>query len=266
MDSSKFKIRRMMKNRLHFSKIGGLLLGSVVLVAAGATLISNSGSSKNLVAHEWGTFTSVQGADGILMEWQPLETSQLPDFVHNWLRPGPGRAANLGKNVLFSLQRMETPVIYFYSAGPQTVDVSIRFPQGRITEWYPQAVEVAPGTMSPLQAGTPDNCSPGSVVAKQNQPESRMVWKGINIVPESQNQALVRSLPYSSSGNHYLAARETDSDYLSTHGGANNSVEHEKFIFYRGVGNFGTPLRVTMNTEDAAILENTSKQSLEHLF
>jgi len=256
-----------MKDKLHFSKIGGLLLGSVVLVTAGATLVSNNGKSKNFAAHEWGTFTSVQGADGILMEWQPLETSQLPDFVHNWLRPGPGRVPNLAKNVMFSLQRMETPVIYFYSAHPQTVDVSVRFPQGRITEWYPQAAEVAPGTLSPLQTpATAENCLPGTDTGKQTQPESRMVWKGINIKPERANHELVRSLPYGSSGNHYFAARETDSDYVSTRAGANDSVEHEKFIFYRGVGNFGTPLRVTMNTDDTAVIENTGKQPLEHLF
>jgi hypothetical protein len=77
---------------------------------------------------------------------------------------------------------------------------------------------------------------------------------------------LVRSLPYGSSGNHYFAARETDSDYISTHAGTNENVEHEKFIFYRGVGNFGTPLRITMNTDDTALIENTGKQALEHLF
>ena len=32
----------------------------------------------NYIAHEWGTFTSVQGADGIQLEWNPLVTSELP--------------------------------------------------------------------------------------------------------------------------------------------------------------------------------------------
>ena len=38
------------------------------------------------VAHEWGTFTSVQGADGVQTEWNPLVTSELPQFVyrHEW--------------------------------------------------------------------------------------------------------------------------------------------------------------------------------------
>jgi hypothetical protein len=39
----------------------------------------------------------------------------------------------------------------------------------------------------------------------------------------------------------------------------------EKFIFYRGVGNFSTPLRVT-TSNDAVTLENTSAEPLEHLF
>src|ERR1051326_7500271 len=36
-----------------------------------------------LVAHEWGTFTSVQGGDGVLLDWRPLETSRLPGFVYD---------------------------------------------------------------------------------------------------------------------------------------------------------------------------------------
>ena len=35
------------------------------------------------VAHEWGTFTSFQGSDGDLLEWKPLETSELPKFVYD---------------------------------------------------------------------------------------------------------------------------------------------------------------------------------------
>src|SRR5664279_5667855 len=69
-------------------------------------------------AHEWGTFTSVQGGNGELLSWRPLKTSELPDFVHNWSKPGLNRFAStmfVGKGEMTTLQRMETPVIYFYS-------------------------------------------------------------------------------------------------------------------------------------------------------
>ncbi len=39
---------------------------------------------------------------------------------------------------------METPAIYFYAKEPRTVGVSVQFPRGLITEWYPQASRVGP--------------------------------------------------------------------------------------------------------------------------
>src|SRR5262245_19910917 len=76
-------------------------------------------STSKLEVHEWGTFTSVQGSDGVLLEWQPFAAPDLPSFVYNWRRPGLGRQmpATLlfGKGGIRSLQRMETPVIYFYT-------------------------------------------------------------------------------------------------------------------------------------------------------
>src|SRR2546429_7762551 len=84
----------------------------------------------------------------MLLDWRPLESSRLPNFVYNWQHPGlnrhPGGMLTLTKNVLVTLQRMETPVIYFYTDEPQTVDVAVDFPQGKITEWYPQATQIGP--------------------------------------------------------------------------------------------------------------------------
>src|SRR5438552_1586945 len=91
----------------------------VVLLTAGKT-------ATRYVVHEWGTFTSVQGPDATLLDWRPLESSPLPKFVFDWRRPGLGRqpAAPLmpAKSALITLQRMETPVIYFYADKEQTVD------------------------------------------------------------------------------------------------------------------------------------------------
>ena len=121
---------------LNLALLGGLEFA----LFAGETPHSEA---RGLVAHEWGTFTSVQGADGVLLDWRPLETSRLPKFVYNWQNPGlnrrPAGIPGFGKSVFLTLQRMETPVIYFYSDRKQSVDVSVKFPQGLITEWYPQA-------------------------------------------------------------------------------------------------------------------------------
>src|SRR5439155_10368116 len=132
---------------------------SLVLAVAPWSVFAGNEAIENYVAHEWGTFTSVQGADGVLLPWNPLESTQLPKFVHDWNKPGldrrPAGALNRDtKSVFVTLQRMETPVIYFYSDAERTVDVTVRFPQGLITEWYPQAHDVGPSAFPPNKLAT----------------------------------------------------------------------------------------------------------------
>src|SRR5579859_7524606 len=114
--------------------------------------------------HEWGAFTSVQGADGALLDWRPLESSRLPKFVYDWRKPGlsrqPWAQVFPGKSSMISLQRLETPVLYFYSDKAQTVDVSVHFPHGAITEWYPQADQIGPSSVpAPRAIAALDNCA-----------------------------------------------------------------------------------------------------------
>src|SRR5215469_14461277 len=70
-------------------------INSVVLIA-GVVAVGTAGfvttpRRSNLVVHEWGTFTGLQGSDGIPLKWNPLESSKLPGFVYNWAHPGLGR-------------------------------------------------------------------------------------------------------------------------------------------------------------------------------
>ena len=90
-----------------------------------------------------------EGSDAIPLEWSPLVSSELPKFVYGCSRKNHDRGrAEDTKAVFRTLQRMETPVIYFYSDQPRTIDVAVRFPQGEITEWYPQK-----GTLSRSRGG-----------------------------------------------------------------------------------------------------------------
>src|ERR1700682_1895660 len=44
-----------------------------------------------LVVHEWGTFTSIAGKDGVALEWRPLNgPTDLPKFVHTIQKLGEG--------------------------------------------------------------------------------------------------------------------------------------------------------------------------------
>ena len=100
--------------------------------------------------HEWGTFTSIAGANGMALDWQPFGgPTDLPCFVHRFQI---GYKANLSGTV-----RMETPVIYFYTPQAMTARVHVAFPKGYITEWYPKATQVA-GPSGPATFQAPGMC------------------------------------------------------------------------------------------------------------
>ena len=258
------------------------MAGAAALICLTAILMGAK-SGGIYAAHEWGTFTSVQGGDGALLNWRPLESSRLPKFVYDWNKPGLNRQGTSGsgltKVVLTTLQRMETPVIYFYSDKEQTVDVSVDFPKGLITEWYPQAEQIGPSTVpAPAavvklddyahQAGVKPSFTFASLLRNSSLKESRARWMGVRILAAKQDRDLASLLPTDRSGSHYFAARETDANYLQVPSlvATNPAPEQEKFIFYRGVGSFPTPLRVTMNLSNAVTVANTGEEPLVHLF
>jgi hypothetical protein len=179
-------------------------------------------ADSRVTVHEWGTFTSLQAADGVPMLWRTGSVAPLPRFVHSDAMP-------IVKGMIYSLQRMETPVIYFYSDQEQTVDLTVRLPHGRFTEWYPETTGMAAHGLH---------------------------WMNFQITPKLPNP----ELPQDKAGNNYFAARQTDSDFVRSH------AETEKFLFYRGVANFPAPLRVSMTSPDAITVSNAGPQKLEDLF
>jgi hypothetical protein len=154
---------------------------------------------EGLTVHEWGTFTSIAGPMGNAIAWLPLAgASDLPCFVHHLNVPVSP------KTTMYSLVRMETPVLYFYTPKPQTVSVHVDFPQGLITEWYPKAASVQGGLID---------------------------WRDVQLSPEGDTH-----FPAGTAASHYYAARETDAAPLEVAG------EREKLLFYRGAGNFNVPV------------------------
>jgi hypothetical protein len=175
-----------------------------------------------LVAHEWGTFTSVTQEDGTAVEWAPLlGPGDLPCFV---IRPGA-----VYKSVARGLVRMETPVLYFYSQRAQTISVHVDFPQGLITEWYPNS----PSRIS--QANIPN----------------AMEWKQVQLAP---GQDL--AYPMTKGESRYYAARNTDSTPLRI------GDQQEKMIFYRGLGNFAPPVRARYESDGKLELRNTGTETI----
>src|SRR3989442_13959778 len=105
----------------------------LILLAAFPAFAGLSDSGK-LIVHEWGTFTSFAGSDGISLEFRPLVTSDLPLFVLDRVKQANlfdqrfeagDRSVYTSKSVVRSLQRMETPVTYFYTDRQRVVDVTV---------------------------------------------------------------------------------------------------------------------------------------------
>src|SRR5260370_9237197 len=91
-----------------------------------------------LIVHEWGTFTSVAGADGAAADWLPLGgPSDLPCFVDHFANAG----FKLG---LRGTVRMETPVIYFHTDRERELSAKADFPRGLIRDWYPRSTNLIP--------------------------------------------------------------------------------------------------------------------------
>ena len=213
------------------------LLASFLLIA---TLTANVATrdaqttttkqSDRLVVHEWGTFTSVAGKDGVAVEWQPLGgPSDLPEFVYDLNDLATGKGFRHRQNCIKceeALIRMETPVLYFYSDREMSVSVNVSFPKGKITEWYPQARGAHPQVID---------------------------WGRILVMPSAKV-----AFPAEQNASHYYAARETDSASLRICG--TRGEQHEKFLFYRGIGNFDVPLAVTL--KDNKLVVKTSSNEL----
>ena len=227
------------------------LLPLAVLLTTLAPVFS-AAPDQGFTAHEWGTFTSVQGADGVQMDWNPLSVSELPKFVYERSRAGAKRGFVLAGKTAATVcrQRMETPVIYFYSDKARTVDVSVNFPQGQVTEWYPQesAADLSPVRTAARAAKVP-----------------ALHWAKVDILPKAESAGL--TLPQEKAGSHYYAARATDAALLRI-AAEGKKAEVEKFLFYRGTGSFQSPLTVTLDSADATrvTLKNAGTEALRDLF
>jgi hypothetical protein len=156
------------------------VIGLTAGVALGVALLTAAELKTGLepvVAHEWGTFTSVANDDGSAVEWAPLlGPGDLPCFVT--------RAQSHQKVLMRGLVRMETPVIYFYAQHPTTLSVHVDFRQGVITEWFPNPAIVSDVT-------------------------NTIEWNQVHVTPGKD-----LAYPATEGASHYYAARNTDASPL----------------------------------------------------
>ncbi|MGD9648256.1 MAG: hypothetical protein AB7U73_21270 [Pirellulales bacterium] len=283
----------------------GVVVAAIILKPAWLSGFDNQSAkaANQLIVHEWGTFTSFSGSDGVNLDYRPLVHYDLPPFVNS---PLSNLGNPLAKPRVVAQQRMETPVIYFYTDEPQTVNVRVRFPQGMLTEWYPPAKEFASGASSvdELTHATADSAAaPAATSADANSAHAANVapaaaaenpdaavageaprnpvtdfwlasqqlervrgghapvidgnayldWGAVRLIPPQQfadvrvrnakKQIVPAWLPKIADGHHYGRARETDAAVVEVVDRRGES-HFEKFLFYRGLGNFELPIKL----------------------
>lgn len=221
-------------------------LPRVILAAllAGSFAISSSLPAKDsqpvsagLTAHEWGTFTSIAGADGQAMEWSPLNGStDLPGFVEHF------RDGNF-KIGLRGTVRMETPVLYLYDSREENVSVRVSFSKGVITEWYPHATRVEPT----------GNLFDGSLL--EAHPVGSIAWDAVTVSP-----SLRAEFPHEAQDSHYYSARQTSATPLRVKTPAGE--QQEKFLFYRGVSTLRLPLSAKLTADGKVQVTNGAEDEI----
>jgi hypothetical protein len=166
-----------------------LLAAMVTLLGCGVAALSADKSApagptktdvrENFIVHEWGTFSTFSGSDGVYRKFYP-DDRDLPQFVYS-------RHRNIKGGLPDVFVSLETPVLYFYTDRPTTASVRVDFPKGRMTEWYPQA-----------------NRPPGD----------SLTWENIAIAPKDGP-----TFPREKGKSRYYAARATDATPLQVEAG-----------------------------------------------
>ena len=225
-----------------------------------------------LIMHEWGTFTSFSGSNGVQLDFRPLINEDLPEFVFD--RRMQAGVPLFSKRLIRAQIRMETPVTYFYTDEERTIRAKVDFPNGLLTEFYPPVVAMTPPYDSQNESTRPFD-------------KSTLDWGEIDLIPVAKLAPNVkdertrkwlhqiiqdRIAPTAGAYNHYYFARETDSAYVHVRHATSPELmdlgsDHlEKFLFYRGVGKFEQPLHAVISDDGLIKVTNSGDQPIRSLF
>jgi hypothetical protein len=189
-----------------------------------------------MVVHEWGTFTTLQDFQGRQLMGINIDDEPVPDFVHN-LEPFILNTPILSHDYWLSRQkgaprrhpqvsmRLETPVIYFYPPQgmktPTVVDVDVKLRGGWLTEFYPNARVTVPG--ADRKEFDFSGLSPSSI--------GELRWSNLQVGTEGRGPTTQEHV--------WLAPRRVAAVNIT-----NEDRESEKYLFYRGVAQQESALRV----------------------
>ena len=159
---------------------------------------------------------------------------------HGW-RPEAGALLDYeqARAGLKGTVRMETPVLYFYADAATTANVSVAFPQGLFTEFYPRAEVLQSPSYANILRSQPS-------FARQDQLAERER-------PARHVAGASRPIGRTS---HYYAARATDAAPIRVNG------QDEKFLFYRGVAGFPVPISTRLEADGRIRVKNLGRHAL----
>ncbi len=225
-------------------------LSSLAVIVSGL-LPQPARAQTNYTVHEWGTFTSVSGSDGVLLPGLQQEEEPLPTFVHSHA----GMGWNYGKGWVRPLTnvtvKMETPVIYFYTSQPFEAHVHVGFNGGSISQWFPAR---SGGETPPPASKITIFGNPGGDIDFAKRYNGSIEWN-VQVQPPSEADSAAVFKPGATPT--WLYPRQTDSALVRTKDG-----EAEKFLFYRGVGNFSLPVKFTLPDDSTLHIQNDSATAI----
>ena len=206
--------------------IAALVAGLVAAKEASPTKVSSSHAAE-MIVHEWGTFTSCQDSRGQDIGGVNSDDEPVPAFVHDLIPGLISWGKGLPPELAAATMRLETPVLYFYPPAhspPKVESVSVEFLGGWLSQYYPNAIAVAPGislykNYFPV-FGRLTSHTIGS-----------LTWK--NVLVGVSPGGPVTNDPV------WTCPRQVHAAYVRATDG-----EVERFLFYRGVGHVRSPLSV----------------------
>lgn len=205
-----------------------------------------------LVVHEWGTFTSMSGADGVGLDGLQHEEEVLPEFVYS---RSEVRACPLRRQGYKGLEvpvgnvthKMETPVLYVHTQSARSLRVRVEFVGGLISQWYPVTDLLGP----------PEGPCDGGPLDMKTVERSFLEWD-VDALPK--DAAEPAEIPAVTPTDPWAYAREVDSAWLRTRPRKGperiGPVEAERYLFYRGLGRLALPYRGEVLPDGSLLFEN----------
>lgn len=216
--------------------------------------------------HEWGTFTTVSGSDGVLLTGLEREESTLPHFAHSHLGLANGNVSmengfgkGMNRPVAGVTVKMETPVIYFHSDKAFDATVKVGFEGGTISQWYPQRSggEILPVPPPSEQELTYEQRQERMRIDFSKGWKGSIEWKARVLSPAESREAILFK---PGETQHWTQPRVPEANVVQV------GKEKEGFLFYRGIGNFDPGLKITVGSDDTLKLSNQTGSAIPFLF